>query len=86
MKKIILKRTILKADDGKVLTNGTIYGNTIYLANGESANDYKEITLEEYRTILAEEELKAAQMTDTENISSEEQEVTENDNNNGNDN
>lgn len=49
-------RTILYADNGKVLTNGTTYGKVIYLAEGESGTDYKEITEKAYAKILAEQE------------------------------
>lgn len=54
-------RTILYADNGKVLTNGTVYGRVIYLAEGESEADYKEITEKAYAKIVAEEEKKLEQ-------------------------
>ena len=41
-------RKILTANDGKVLTNGEIYGKVIYLAEGISEKDFYEITEEEY--------------------------------------
>lgn len=44
--------TTLYADEGKVITNGTDYGTTISLAEGVTASDYKEITVEEYNEIL----------------------------------
>lgn len=50
-------RTILYADDNKVLTNGTVYGTQIFLADGESAENYHEITKEEYEEILKGEDL-----------------------------
>ncbi len=50
-------RTILYADDNKVLTNGRVYGTQIFLADGESAENYHEITKEEYEEILKSEEL-----------------------------
>lgn len=48
-------RTVLYAEDGKVLTNGGIYGKQIFLADGVSESDFYEITEEEYQTILEEE-------------------------------
>ena len=51
-----MERTILKAKDGYVYTNGTDYGKIIYLANGVSADDYHEITEEEYNKILEEQD------------------------------
>lgn len=53
-----MERIILKARDGYVYTNGTEYGKIIYLANGISAEDYHEITVEEYNKILEEQEKK----------------------------
>ncbi len=38
---------MLKADEGKVLTNGEVYGKTILLGNGDNAENYHEITDEE---------------------------------------
>ena len=47
---------MLKADEGKVLTNGEVYGKTILLGNGDVAENYHEITDEEYLEIQAESE------------------------------
>ena len=49
-------RKIIYADEGKMLTNGEIYGKQIFLAEGVSEADFYEIPEEEYRSILAREE------------------------------
>ena len=41
-------RKFLYADEGKILTNGEIFGTVIYLAEGVSEKDFYEITEEEY--------------------------------------
>ena len=48
-------RTVIYADEGKILTNGEIYGTQIFLAEGQSADEFYEISQEEYDTILAAE-------------------------------
>ena len=51
-------RKSIKATDGKILTNGEIFGRTIILAEGLSGEDFYEITEEEYENILKEQERK----------------------------
>ncbi len=48
-------RIIIYADDGKVLTDGNIYGTQIYLEDKRSANEFREITQEEYKKIAETE-------------------------------
>ena len=49
-------RLVIYADEGKVLTNGETYGRTIYLANGENADNYHEISEAEYQEMLKSQE------------------------------
>ena len=56
MLKETITRVVLTADDGKVITDGETYGKQIFLAVGETAEGYYEITEEEYNEILAEQE------------------------------
>ena len=49
-------RKYICADNGKVLTNGEIYGTRIYLAEGQSSDDFYEITAEEYQTKMESKE------------------------------
>lgn len=50
-----MERKVIKASDGMVLTNGSIYGKTIYLADGMNESDFHEIPKEEYDRILESE-------------------------------
>jgi len=46
-------RTVLYADEGTMLTNGTDFGAVIWLADGVSPDTYRAIPMEEYEAILA---------------------------------
>lgn len=46
------KRTVLYADEGKVLTNGSTYGKVIFLSCDADSSDYTEIAEEEYERKL----------------------------------
>lgn len=47
-----MERVIIKASEGKMLTNGDIYAKEIALGNWDSADNYVEITNEEYEVIM----------------------------------
>lgn len=48
-------RKVICAEDGKILTNGEIYGRQIALAEGVSETDFYEITEEEYNAAMERE-------------------------------
>lgn len=50
------QRIVIYAEEGKVLTNDTIYGKQIFLAETEKADSFHEITDAEYESILKEQE------------------------------
>lgn len=50
------QRITLYAEDGMVLTDGVHFGTVFHLAVGSDAENYHEITREEYERILAERE------------------------------
>ena len=49
-------RKSIKATDGKILTNGEIFGRTIILAEYLNESDFYEITEEEYENLTKEQE------------------------------
>ena len=44
---------MLTADEGKILTDGEVYGTIIALGKGDSPENYHEITVAEYEAFLA---------------------------------
>lgn len=50
-----MTRVIIYANEGKILTNGEVYGKQIFLADGVSEDDFYEITEDEYHKIMADE-------------------------------
>lgn len=49
------ERITLYADEGKVVTDGTIYGDVITLAVGRSSDEFYEITEAEYEEISSKQ-------------------------------
>jgi hypothetical protein len=49
-------RIVLKADEGMILTDGETYGKVIMLGEGRNADEFHEITEEEYNEITASNE------------------------------
>lgn len=53
-------RTIkIEAEEGKILTDGNVYGTVIFLGKDKSAEDFHEIPKEEYEKIAVEEDEKS---------------------------
>ena len=48
-------RIVIYADEGKVLTDGEIYGKQIFLAEGVNPDDFYEITNKEYENKVAKQ-------------------------------
>ena len=55
------QRITLYADEGKVLTDGETYGYIIHLAADSNPEAFHEITNEEYKKIVEEQEAAAMQ-------------------------
>lgn len=55
MKTETIKQIILTADKGMYLTNGETYGRTVILPETARIDDWREITEEEYKSIVEEE-------------------------------
>lgn len=51
-----MERTVIKASEGMILTNGEIFGREIFLAEGMDADAFTEITEEQYAEIMAEDD------------------------------
>lgn len=51
MKTQTVSATVICADEGKILTDGEVYGRTIYLAKNRSPEEFHEITEAEYNEI-----------------------------------
>ncbi len=47
---------VIKADEGKILTDGEVFGRVIYLAKGRNADEFYEITEAEYEEIQKQDE------------------------------
>jgi hypothetical protein len=45
------KVTVLKAEDGYILTNGEAFGKVVYLGKNDSASNWHEITDEEAQAL-----------------------------------
>jgi hypothetical protein len=46
---------VLYADEGKILTNGEIYGRQIFLAENLTSEEFYEISEEMYNTLIENE-------------------------------
>ena len=51
-----ITQTVLRASEGKMLTNGTAYGETVALGKGDSPDNWHEITIGEYERVMADQE------------------------------
>lgn len=49
-------QTVLRPSEGRILTNGTAYGEVVALGAGDSPDNWYEISIEEYSRIMSEQE------------------------------
>lgn len=56
MKTETITRIKLTASEGMIITDGTNYGKVIFLADGQSPDNFHEITEAEYQKHLDEQE------------------------------
>jgi hypothetical protein len=56
MKIETITQTVLRASEGHKLTNGTAYGSSVVLGAGDSSDNWREITIEEYNEIMKAQE------------------------------
>ena len=56
MKTETIIRTKITASEGMILTNGEIFGTEIFLAEGMTEEDFREISKAEYEDIMKEQE------------------------------
>ena len=49
---IFINDTTIKADEGMKLTNGTTFGDTVYIGKNDSADNWHEITEADYINAL----------------------------------
>ena len=59
MKTETLTVNVIKAEKGKILTDGNIYGRMIYLAKNRIPEEFHEITEAEYEEIQKQNEAEA---------------------------
>ena len=52
-----MSRVKMVATDGMILTNGEVYGREVFLGNGDSPDNWHEISEREYETIMRAEEV-----------------------------
>lgn len=59
MKTTKIEMTKLEASEGKTLYNGETMGKVIFLGFGDSVENWREITEEQYKKILEDQERKS---------------------------